>query len=268
LSTTTLRFIASSALIVATALAMAEPGPSPAPADPTPFPVGQRFVYNIKFMALHCGRMTLESFTSEEEGQRLYHVVMTARSSKFFDGIYRVRSRIESWFDPETMSTVRYHSISDEKKEHNDDLFELDLEAGEIRRTKNGEVEILSVDATQGVNDPLAYLFRLRTMAADPGDQIALTLMTSDGALETIADVEERKEISTFLGKREAVLVVPRPKDDMIFAKRGRMSLWYGTDGTGIPYRVVFDLAFGKLAARLTEIHELAPNEPPSPLPD
>jgi hypothetical protein len=240
---------------------------SPATSEP-PFPLGERFTYNIKFMGVHCGAMTLESFTSDEGGETFYHVVMTARSSKFFDGIYRVRSRIESWFSAESMSTVRYHNISNEKKDHTDDLFELDLEAGEIVRTKNGNQETLTFEATGGVHDPLAYLYRLRTMVGEPGDEVALTLMTSNGAVETIADVVEKKRISTALGKRDAVRVVPRPKDEMLFAKKGQMSVWYGTAETGIPYRVVFDLAFGKLIARLTKIEELSPDDPPLPIPE
>jgi hypothetical protein len=54
----------------------------------------------------------------------------------------------------------------------------------------------------------------------------------------------------------------------MLFAKKGRMSLWYGTEETGIPYRVVFDLAFGKLTAKLVRIQELGPDDEPLPLPE
>jgi len=237
------------------------------PASEPPFPLGQRLTYNIRFMGVHCGAMTLESFASEEGGETLYNVVMTARSSRFFDGIYRVRARIESWYSAESMSTVRYHNIRNEKKGHTDDLFELDLEAGEIVRTKNGNQELLTFEATGGVYDPLAYLYKLRTMVGKPVDELALTLMTSDGAVETIADVVEKKQISTALGKREAVRVVPRPKDEMLFAKKGKLSVWYGTGETGIPYRVVFDLAFGKLTAKLKKIEELSPDEAPSSLP-
>jgi hypothetical protein len=230
-----------------------------------PFPLDERLRYKVSWMGLHCGQMTLESFASPGEQDTTYHIVMTAASSSFFDGIYRVRARIESWFSGRLGSSIRYHYVSDEKKRHRDDLYEVDFEAGAVRRTKDGKQQLIPLEADR-VHDPLAYLYRLRLMLDDEGDEASLTLVTSEGALETVAEVVERKRISTPFGRRDALRVVPHPRGEMLFAKKGRMAVWVGMDERRRPYRVIFDLAFGKLVAKLVEVEEITdPEAAPHP---
>ncbi len=233
----------------------------PDPAAP-PVPVNERLSYKVSWMGIHCGRMTLTSFTEGEGAAVTYHIVMTARTSKFFDGVYRVRSRIESTFSPRAMATVRYHDLSREKKRVTDDLYEFDLEAGQVERTRNGERETFPIERDR-VHDPLAFIYRLRRLVEEPGKDVNLVLATSHGALETVAHVDRRKRIKTPLGRREALLVVPQPEDGMLFSKSGRMEIWMGTDDERTPYKVVFDLSFGKLVAKLIDVERGPGLSPP-----
>jgi hypothetical protein len=225
---------------------------------PAPFPLDELLVYDVRYLGLHCGTMTLESFVEESDDGELCRIQMNARSSKFFDGIYKVRTRIDSWFSAERMASVRYHSHGQEKKRITDDLYEVDLAGREVRRTKNGESSSFPI-ANEHIHDPLAYIYRLRMLVGEPGDAITLALVTSKGDLETVAEVTRRKRIKTRFGRREALLVVPQPKDGMLFSKSGRMEVWYGVDDRRLPYRVVFDLSFGKLVAKLKETHARTP---------
>jgi hypothetical protein len=220
-----------------------------------PFPVDELLSYKVSWMGLRCGTMTLESFAEPGDDGTTYRIVMTARSSKFFDGVYRVRSRIDSWFSGADMSSIRYHYVSEEKKKSQDDLYEFDLDAGQIRRTKNGEHSEFAIEGDH-VHDPLAYLYRLRLLAGESGDQMSLVLATTKGALDTTATVVERKRIKTRFGRQEALRVVPEPKDGMLFSKSGRMAVWVGADERALPYRVIFDLSFGKLVAKLIKIEQ------------
>ena len=75
-----------------------------------PFPVEGPFHYKIEYLGITCGHMTLESRLEEFKGRPAYHVVMTARNTRFFNKIYRVDGQIDSWVDAETMSTLAYES--------------------------------------------------------------------------------------------------------------------------------------------------------------
>ena len=251
-----MRFFATVLVAVAVcAVAAASAGEQPAAAaavSADPFPIGERLVYKVTFMGIRCGTMTLESFREVEDERELCRIVMTARTTKFFDGIYRVRSRIESWFDPGAMSTIRYLDVSHEKKRVREERYELDLETGEVARFKDGEVTSFTTDV-RPLLDPLAYLYRLRTLVGDGTQSVELNMVSSKEAFATVAEDRKTKTIGTPFGKREVLLVVPRPRDGMLFTKKGEMVMAVGRDDEGTLYRLAFDLSFGKLVAQLIE---------------
>jgi hypothetical protein len=239
----------------------AQPLPLTSTDEPAPFPLDERLTYDIRYLGIHCGQMVLTSHASEEEGEPYYHIVATAKSSKFFDGIYKVRVRLESVFSGPLMSSISYHHHGREKKETKDELWLVDFEAREVTRTRNGELDKTIALEGDHVYDPLAFLYRMRNLLSAPGDQATLAMMTSDGDIDTVAEVVEQRRVKTPIGKREALIVVPYPKGDELFTKKGKMEIWVGADDQHVPYRVVFDLPFGKLVAKLKKIEERSPDD-------
>lgn len=225
------------------------------PQTEPPFPLDERLTYHVGYLGIHCGTLTLTSYADDSAEDALYHIVATASTSKFFDGIYRVRVRLESVYSASRMSSVSYHHTGQEKKDTKDELWLVDFDRREVRRTRDDEVKTIAISSDQ-VHDPLAFLYRMRTLLSDAGQEATLAMVTSDGDVETVAEVVDKKSIKTPFGKRDALIVVPRPKDEKLFEKEGRMELWVGTDERRLPYRVVFDLPFGKLVARLETAEE------------
>ena len=80
------------------------------------FPIEGPNHYKVEYLGITCGHMTLESRLEEYQGRPAYHVVMTARNTRFFNKIYRVDGQIDSWIDAETMSTLAYESDITERK--------------------------------------------------------------------------------------------------------------------------------------------------------
>jgi hypothetical protein len=246
-------------LVVAAALGTvhgtAGPGSSTISTPEPPFPLDEHLTYDVLYLGIRCGSLTLTSFADEGVEDTLYHIVATARTSKFFDGIYRVRVRLESVYSGRRMSSVSYHHTGKEKNETKDELWLVDYDKREVQRNRDGEIKTIAIESDQ-VYDPLAYLYRMRALLSDSSRQATLAMVTSDGDVETVAEVREKRTVKTPFGKREALIVVPRPKDDELFDKKGSMELWVGTDDRRLLYRVVFDLPFGKLVARLDAIEE------------
>lgn len=215
-----------------------------------PFPVGERLYYSVRWLGMKCGSMTLESQAQAVGEDTHFVIVMTARSSRFFDGIYRVRSRIESRYSARHASSVSYHSVSEEKKSRKEERYEFDVEGGRLVRVKNGNREVLELGADH-VHDPLSFVFKLRRLDGPVGEEVSLVLATSKGPLETLARIEERTLLNLEGGRRPVLRIVPEPKDGMLFSRSGRMELWVGTDEQRTLYRIDFDLSFGKLTAVL-----------------
>jgi hypothetical protein len=226
--------------------------PQPAVEAVTAFPVGERLSFAISWLGVHCGEMEITSFVeSGPEGESIYRIVVLARTTKFFDGVYRVRSRLDSYFDPRRVTSIRYDENSVEKKKRKSEVWLVDLETMELVRTKNGEETRFPVEVERAY-DPLAFIYRLRTMKTEVGTENVLGLMTSKGAVETVARVREHKTIKTKMGKCDAAAVVPEPRDKMMFSKSGSMVVWIDRQNPHRPCKIEFDLSFGKLSATLS----------------
>ena len=225
---------------------------------PVVFPVNERLSYAISWMGVHCGEMEITSYIEKASADGpIYRVVVLVRTTKFFDGVYRLRSRLDSYFDPRRMTSIRYDEKSLEKKKRKNETWVVDLEAKEIVRTKNGEESRFPVEV-ESANDPLAFIYRLRMMDTGIGHETVLGLMTSRGAVETVARVTGHKKIKTKMGKCDAASVVPEPRDEMMFSKSGSMVVWIDRLEPHRPCKIEFDLSFGTLTASLRNAEETA----------
>ncbi|MCU0304283.1 MAG: DUF3108 domain-containing protein [Thermoanaerobaculales bacterium] len=226
----------------------------PAAQDGDPYPIGERLSYSVWWMGMHCGEMEISSWREPAtEGPPTIRITVLARTTPFFDGVYRVRSRLDSFVDPVRGASFRYEEHSTEKKRTKNDVWVVSEDRTRIVRTRDGETTVIPVEVEDAF-DPLAFIFRLRTIGLEPGTEQTLGLMTSRGAVETVARVTERDRVKTPAGRCDAVAIVPEPRDRMMFSKSGSMIVWVDRAAPHRPCRIEFDLAFGKLSARLRSV--------------
>lgn len=208
------------------------------------------FAYSVEYLGVTCGHMTLESQLEDYRGRPAYHVVMTARNSKFFNKIYRADGRIESWVDPETMTTIAYESDITDKGERKFRRYDIDREKGVIRAEKHGEVTMIPYDGGPAL-DPLAFVYRGRTLANKAGERFSLNLMTDKGVIRTESLVGELKKFRTYDGKRELQRVQPMTEDGEMFSEKGEFVYWIDPGPARTLYHLDFKLGFGRLRAKL-----------------
>jgi hypothetical protein len=208
------------------------------------------FAYSVEYLGVTCGHMTLESRLDEYEGRPVYHVIMTARNSKFFNKIYRVDGRIESWVDVGTMTTIAYESDITEKGERKIRRYEIDRENGVVIANKYGEISRIPYDGDPAL-DPLAYVYRGRALAEPGTDKFSLDLLTDKGVVRTVSLIGERKRFTTYDGKRELQRIQPMTPDAEMFSRKGEFVYWIDPGPTRTLYRLDFKLGFGRLLAKL-----------------
>ena len=217
----------------------------------------ERLSYSVSWAGIHCGEIEIASFREAGSGGgTIDRIVVLMKTSKFFDGIYRVRSRLDSFFDPGLMSSVRYEEQSLEKKKRKSEIWVVNHEAGEVVRTRNGENSRIPMTKDE-VLDPLAFIFRLRTIGTEIGDEAVFDLMTSKGAVRAVAGATKHKELKTKAGKCNAVAIVPEVRDALMFSHSGAIVVWVDREEPHRPCRIDFDLAFGKLVANLGAVEEI-----------
>jgi len=227
---------------------------SPAIAEPRgedTMPLDGPWMYEIEYLGLTCGYLTLESRRETYEGRDAYHIIMRARTSSFFDHVYRVDGRLDSWTDAATLNGIAYESVITEKKKTSSSSYRVDNERQVVTRDKDGKLREIPFEGTAGL-DPLAFLFRARTLAAEAGESFELRLLTDDGSLDTLSEVGDLRRRSTYEGRRELLPVEPRPASGEMFSRKGQFVMWIDPSPERTLYRFWFKLTFGKLSARLT----------------
>ena len=213
-------------------------------------PIDGPFRYVVEYLGIKCGEMTLESRLVEYQGRPTYHILMSARNSKFFNKIYRVDGQIESWVDAETMSTVAYESDITERGKRKVVYYRIDRERGVVRTNKKG-MPAESPYEDGFALDPMAFVYRGRTLAEKEGETFPLTLLTDHGGIETISKVGPTKQFRAYDGKRALLRVQPMTADGEMFSRKGEFVYWVDPGPTRTLYRLDFKLSFGRLTASL-----------------
>jgi len=217
---------------------------------PTGIPLHGPRSFVVKYLGVTCGHMTLESTRADYRGKGAYHIVMTARNSKFFNKIYKVDARIESWLDAETLTSLAYLHESVEKGERSSRSYSIDHENKTVTAIKNGERSTFTFETEGPVLDPMAFVYRLCRLADTPNEPVTLTLLTDKGPIETVADVSQFHQKKTADGLRLLLQVRPRTADGEMFSRKGEFSLWVDPQDDGALHKLDFDLSFGHLVAK------------------
>ncbi len=215
------------------------------------FPIHDIVHYTVKYLGVTCGHLYLSNLIEELDGRQVYHIVMTARNSKFFNRIYSVDIRIDSWIDAQTLSSVLYESTKTENGETVIERHEIDWKKGTVLSVENDVERTMDFRSEEPVLDPLAFVFRLHALATKGGDEIILTLLTSKGPVETVATVQGPEKKRTSRGRRMLVEIKPQPTDGTMFSKKGQFSLWIDPNESSPLYILDFRLSFGHLFAKI-----------------
>jgi hypothetical protein len=219
--------------------------------EATAFPIHDSVHYTVKCLGVTCGHLNLSSSVEDFDGRPAYHIVMTARNSKFFNRIYKVDARIDSWVDARTLSSLVYESVTTEKGKTSTERHEVDWDAGLVLSVEDGVEKIMEFSSIEPVLDPLAFIFRLQALAKKGGDEITLTLLTTKGPVQTVTTVRGPQSKRTSRGRRLLLEIEPQPADGKMFSKKGRFSLWVDPQESSTLYILDFKLSFGHLIAKI-----------------
>jgi len=219
-------------------------------AEISPIPLDAPQAYKVEYLGITCGHMTLESRLEEYHGRPAYHIIVTARNTRFFNKIYKVDGRIDSWVDAETMSTLAYESVVTERGKKKIKRYHIDAEKGVVTAERRGKIKEIPYEGEPAL-DPLAFVYRGRALAEGTGTRFALRILTDHGPAETVSIVGELKRFRTYNGKRMLLRVQPLPADAELFSRKGEFVYWIDPGPERTLYRLDFKLGFGRLLAKL-----------------
>ena len=213
------------------------------------FPANEKLNFDVAWEFIVVGTASMEIRGIEIINSRpAYHIYTEARSMPFFDVFYKVRNTNESWIDTESLCSLKYAAVSDEKdnRKIETELFDQANHTFLILgKNKSGTVP-------PWVQDVLSSLYYIRTRNLIVGQEYVLDAQSGDGRGRLKSRCSKKEKISVPAGTFECYVVEPSIREGAgIFQQKGKLSVWLTADSRKIPVLMRSEIAVGSIEARL-----------------
>jgi hypothetical protein len=216
------------------------------------FSVGERLTYLISWSnILNAGTAVMEVREEKQvDGEKVYVLVSTARSSGLVSKFYKVNDIIESTIDAVTMSSLSYKLDQSHGKRKKKRTMTFDQDEGTVTVFEEGKQETYSTPP--GILDPLSSLYYVRTRQDfTVGKPISIEV-NDDGknyAVEVLT--LGREKIKTSFGRFDTIKVKTYPKYEGVFHHTGDIYIWFTDDNRKIPVLMKSEISIGSIVATL-----------------
>ncbi|MBN1349924.1 DUF3108 domain-containing protein [candidate division KSB1 bacterium] len=233
------------------------------PVENKAFDVGEKLQFSLKYEFIKAGTAQFEvKDATAPNGRPCFRIISTAKSTRAFDWIYKVRDHIESLEDKQCMFSWQY------KKQLREGGYKYDLEVKYDHRDQKAFVkavryhsdmsirkkEAYTVDVPQKVRDVFGTLYFLRTQKMEVGKPIYVSNHDNRKVYNLKIIIEGKEEIEVGAGKFRCIRVQPILEGEAIFKQKGELWVWFTDDDRKIPVRLKSKAVIGAFLADLDEI--------------
>ncbi len=219
------------------------------PASAHPFRPGESLRFSVQYGFIKAGSAWLEvPEVTTWNGQPVFRLVARAESNGFFDKMYKVRNRIESFWDRDSLFSWRYFEDRHEGHFKANDTLWFDPGAREVRY-KNGQ----TYPVPPHVQDALSAFYYTRFQALPLGGSVTFDYHASRKSAPMEVRVLGRQTVKTPAGKFNCVVIEPLLKAGGIFKNKGRLVIWLTDDERRMPVLMKSKVLIGSISVVLQE---------------
>ena len=209
-----------------------------------------RFEVAWQFIVVGYASMDVRGIESIN-GRPAYHIFTEARSAPFFDVFYKVRNTNESWIDSQSLCSLKYEAVSDEKdnrKVETEIFDQINHTFLLVEKNKSGT-------APAWVQDVLSSLYYIRTRDLSVGQEYVLDAQSGDTSWPLKVKVLKKEKIRVPAGSFECFVVEPSIREGAgIFQAKGKLLVWLTADSRKTPVLMRSKIAVGSIEARLKSV--------------
>jgi hypothetical protein len=219
------------------------------PAVRRPFSAGEKLRFSVQYGFIKAGSAWLEiPDVREYNGRQVYTLVARAESNSFFSRFYKVRNRIESFWDSAGLYSLRYAENRREggHRAKNEILFDYDQQRAVYP-------DGLAVPIPPEVQDALSSFYFTRTRALPLGGSVFFDYHAGRKSQPLEVKVLGRQKVDTPAGKFDCVAIEPVLKAGGIFKNKGRLVIWLTDDERRMPVMMKSKVAIGSISVILVE---------------
>jgi hypothetical protein len=222
---------------------------------PVPFTVGEKFTFDITWMGISAATATLEVFQKTKyNGNEVYHIVSTARSSKFISTFYPVEDKVETFIDTKGVFSYLMKVRQREGRYKSDKEIEFDQANHKAYYRKVGSQEEV-FDVPPKVQDALSCYYYFRTLDnIEVGKSVFIETFESKKTWQLEVLVLGKEKIRTPVGEFDTIKLKPLLKFKGVFINKGDVYLWVTDDYRRIPVQMKSKVIIGYFTATLINI--------------
>jgi hypothetical protein len=194
---------------------------------PRPYGPGEKLVYDLAVGGAKVGTGSMSLVEGETiNGRETYHSTFDIKGGFLF---FKVNDRLESWFEPATATSHRFHQLINEGSYHKERYFEIFPDSSKLHQR--------GFEPKESVPEPLddaSFFYFVRTVPLNVGETYTYTRYFRPEKNPVIVKVLRREKIKVDAGTFNTIVLQPIIKSGGLFAEGGEALIWVTDDNRRI----------------------------------
>lgn len=223
--------------------------------------IGEETYMDINYLGVTAGKIVLKIENDTNIGGKdSFHFHARLKSAPFYRYIYELDDTIDSYVEKENFIPLKFSLIQRESSQDIDDLELFDHDKRRVywfwkRIIKDKEKKNSRDDfSPMQFQDPLSVVFFIRGLPLVVGSKYEIPIVNK-GRVEILTiEPEKIEEISTVLGKHQAIKVKAFTKYTGDTLKSGDMTFWFSQDKDKHFLKFKAKIKLGSISGDLTKL--------------
>ena len=193
---------------------------------------------------LSAGEVTFSSNLEMLNGKPVYHLTGDGKTYPFYDKIFKVRDKYESYIDTATLQPYKFvrNVYEGGYKKYENITFNKNTNTA---ITNDGVFKV--PDCIQDVLSAIYYARNIDFNKYKPGDKIPFSVFLDNELYEMYIRYFGKETIKTKYGKFKAIKFKPLLIKGTLFEGGEKMTVWVSDDQNHIPVRIESPITVGKV---------------------
>ncbi len=219
---------------------------------------GETLTYKVYYAVVNLyfagGEAVLNIKQEELNGNGVYHIIATGKSTGFLDRIFKVRDKYQTYIDTSTLKPYKFI------RDIHEGGFKK-FESVDFVRSANTAVTAAGVfDVPPCVQDALSAVYCARNIDINKyheEDKIPFSMFLDDQVYDMYIRYMGKETITTRYGKFRTIKIKPLLIKGALFEGGEKMTIWVSDDANHIPLRVESPISVGKVYADMVQCQNL-----------
>ncbi|MDD2332098.1 MAG: DUF3108 domain-containing protein [Candidatus Cloacimonetes bacterium] len=216
---------------------------------------GEKLKFDVKYGIVSAAEATLELKTSYYQGTPVWLISSNAKTYSFFDVFFKVRDKVESWWDKDKLVPYKFSKNLQEGnyRQHRIHLYDHNQKSSTYQKWsfKNKVFNNTVMTIPANTQDVLSAFYLVRTKDLKIGKNEVVSVTVDGVTANTEIQVLRREKIKTIFGDKTCLVIEPKLKGEAVFKQSGRIFIWLTDDEYKIPVKLESEITFGSFIATL-----------------